>query len=57
MIAVVAPVATTLMAAILQIPLFASAVPAYFTYVAFIGITFATIVMLYIIKRMEPSAW
>lgn len=57
MVAVVAPVAATIMSAILQIPLFASAVPSYFIYLAFVGITGAMVLMLYVIKRMEPAAW
>lgn len=57
MVAVVAPVATTIMSAILQIPLFAAGIPGYFVYASFTGIVLAMVVLLYVTKQMEPTAW
>ncbi len=57
MVAVVAPVAATIISAILQIPLFAAGLPAYFIYLAFGGIAFGMVIILYITKQMEPAAW
>jgi len=57
MVAVVAPVAATIISAILQIPLFAAGLPPYFIYLAFGGIAFGMIVIVYITKQMEPSVW
>ncbi|NYZ77863.1 type II secretion system F family protein [Candidatus Micrarchaeota archaeon] len=57
MVAVVAPVAATIISAILQIPLFAAGLPPYFIYLAFGGIAFGMIVIVYLTKQMEPAAW
>ena len=57
MIAVVAPVAATIISAILQIPLFAAGLPSYFIYLAFGGIAFGMVLIIYVTKQMEPAAW
>ena len=57
MVGVVMPVAVAILSAIMQIPLFAGAIPSWFVYAGF-GISLAFItVMLYATQKMEPAAW
>ncbi|MFH0836454.1 MAG: type II secretion system F family protein [Candidatus Micrarchaeota archaeon] len=57
MVAVVAPVAVTILSAIMQIPLFAGTFPAFFIPLSFVGIVMAMIMIMYLTKSMEPAAW
>lgn len=57
MLGIVMPVVVAILAAVLQIPLFAGVLPGWFVYVGFgLSILFM-IVILYITRRIEPAAW
>jgi len=57
MLGVVMPVAVAILSAILQIPLFAGAIPGWFVYAGF-GLSILSMLMiLYATRRMEPAAW
>ncbi len=57
MVAVVAPVVVAVLSAILQIPLFQGGIPPWFVYVAFGSISLLMVMIMYVTKRMEPTAW
>ncbi|MFH1780334.1 MAG: type II secretion system F family protein [Candidatus Micrarchaeota archaeon] len=57
MVSVVAPVAIAIFSAIVQLPLFAGALPPIFTILGFVAILFLMVVIIFITKRMEPAAW
>ncbi|NUN11585.1 type II secretion system F family protein [Candidatus Micrarchaeota archaeon] len=57
MVSVVAPVAIAIFSAIVQLPLFAGALPPVFTLLGFLAILFLMTIIVFITKRMEPAAW
>lgn len=57
MLGIVMPVVVAILAAVLQIPFFAGAVPGWFVYAGF-GLSVAFMVLIvYITRKMEPAAW
>ncbi len=57
MVGVVMPVAIAILAAILQIPLFAGTIPSWFVFAGFGLSVTLMLVILYVTKKMEPAAW
>ncbi|HIH20475.1 TPA: type II secretion system F family protein [Candidatus Micrarchaeota archaeon] len=57
MVGVVMPVAIAILSAILQIPLFAGALPSWFVYAGFGMSILFLLVILYAAQKMEPAAW
>lgn len=56
MVAVVAPIISTVFSAIIQLPIFNIALPSFVLYLVFSGILGMSVVILFITKKLEPTA-
>jgi len=57
MLGIVMPVVVAILSAVLQIPLFAGAIPSWFVYAGFGASVFFMVLIVYITRKMEPAAW
>ncbi|MEM4254721.1 MAG: type II secretion system F family protein [Candidatus Norongarragalinales archaeon] len=57
MLGIVMPVVVAILSAVLQIPLFAGAIPGWFVYAGFAMSVLFMVLIVYITRKMEPAAW